>query len=125
MSHATLAKLNGLDWIADHRISLGCLSDQALARFLQHHDVAQITFCLDNDNDAALQDGSPAPNWGQEAAFKYATKYADLGFATSIETPNGKDVNEDLCERRCKIEEERKHGIREEERLSIQEEYEL
>lgn len=34
MSHASLAKLNGLDWRSDHRISLGCLSDQALMRFL-------------------------------------------------------------------------------------------
>lgn len=106
MSHATLTKLNKLDWRVDHRISLGCLSDQALARFLGHHDITEIIFCLDNDANATFQDGSPAPNWGQEAAFKFAIKYADLGYSTSVDTPDGKDVNEDLCYRRYMIEEQ-------------------
>lgn len=96
MSHATLAKLKGQDWKADHRISLGCLSDHALERFLQHHPVHEIVFCLDNDHNATFSDGSPAPNWGQEAAYKFVQKYADLGYLTSIEKPIGKDFNEDL-----------------------------
>ncbi|TYA14751.1 DUF3991 domain-containing protein [Paenibacillus faecis] len=96
MSHATLAKLASRDWKADHRISLGCLSDQALERFLYHYDIESIIFCLDNDMDATFYNGSPAPNWGQEAAFKFAHKYSELGYQTSIETPLLKDFNEDL-----------------------------
>ncbi|WP_025845224.1 DUF3991 and TOPRIM domain-containing protein [Paenibacillus ehimensis] len=96
MSHATLAKLAGQDWKADHRISLGCLSDQALERFLQHHDITSIIFCLDNDMNATFQDGSPAPNWGQKAAFKFAQKYSKLGYQTAIQTPQYKDFNLDL-----------------------------
>jgi hypothetical protein len=96
MSRATLAKLNGLDWRSDHYISLGCLSDQALDRFLQHNDVTEIIFCLDNDEHATYQNGSPAPNWGQEAALSFAQKYAVLGYLTSIEKPHEKDINEDL-----------------------------
>ncbi|WP_213581091.1 DUF3991 and TOPRIM domain-containing protein [Paenibacillus sp. J2TS4] len=96
MSHATLAKLKGLDWKADHRISLGCLSDLALERFLQHHRIHEIIFCLDNDHNATFRDGSLAPNWGQEAALKFAHKYKGLGYQTSIQTPQCKDFNEDL-----------------------------
>lgn len=96
MSHATLAKLKGQDWKADHRISLGCLSDLALEQFLQHHRINEIIFCLDNDHNATFRDGSPAPNWGQEAALKFAQKYLALGYQTSICTPHFKDFNEDL-----------------------------
>lgn len=113
MSHATLAKLDGYDWKADHRISLGCLSDQALERFLHHHqDITEIIFCLDNDTNATFNDGSPAPNWGQQAAFKFAEKFTDLGYNTSLETPRGKDVNEDLLAIRF-IEEVQKLAIKE------------
>lgn len=96
MSHATLTKLNNLDWRADHRISLSCLSDNALQRFLSQHSIQEIIFCLDNDYNATFKDGSPAPNWGQEAAFKFAQKYAEMGYQTSIQTPKHKDFNEDL-----------------------------
>lgn len=96
MSHATLTKLAGQDWRTDHRISLGCLSDHALERFLQHHSIHEIVFCLDNDHNATFHDGSPAPNWGQEAAFKFFQKYSELGYYTSIELPSLKDFNEDL-----------------------------
>ncbi|MBU8711121.1 DUF3991 and toprim domain-containing protein [Brevibacillus parabrevis] len=114
MSHATLAKLKGLDWKNDHRISLGCLSDLALERFLQHHRIHEIIFCLDNDHNATFRDGSPAPNWGQEAALKFAQKYNDQGYQTSIEKPFRKDFNEDLTAiRQAKYEAEQ--AIREEE----------
>lgn len=113
MSHATLAKLKGCDWKADHRISLGCLSDHALERFLHHHDISQIFFCLDNDENATYPDGSPAPNWGQQAAFKFAAKYAALGYQTFIETPQGNDVNEDLCAFRFFIKEKQKQALEE------------
>lgn len=96
MSHATLSKLAGQDWKADHRISVGCLFDQALERFLQYHEITDIIFCLDNDYDTTFHDGSPAPNWGQEAAFKFAQKYSELNYETSIQTPQYKDFNFDL-----------------------------
>jgi len=96
MSRASLTKLNGQNWTANYYISLGCLSDQALERFLGLYEMTEIAFCLDNDNYATYHDGSPAPNWGQEAAFSFAQKYAALGYETSVETPKGKDVNEDL-----------------------------
>lgn len=117
MSHATLSKLSGLDWQTDHRISLGCLSDKALERFLSQQSIQEIIFCLDNDHNATFRNGSPAPNWGQEAAIKFTQKYAELGYQTSIQTPKRKDFNEDLiafleAEREAKlppIEEECEH----------------
>ncbi|WP_209443605.1 DUF3991 and TOPRIM domain-containing protein [Paenibacillus camerounensis] len=119
MSHATLVKLAGRDWRDDHRISLGCLSDQALERFLnQYPDINEIIFCLDNDQNATFQDGSPAPNWGQQAAFKFAEKYADLGYTTSVESPHGKDINEDLHAQRYIIA-RKKYWIEEENNLEL------
>ncbi|ASA23396.1 DUF3991 and TOPRIM domain-containing protein [Paenibacillus donghaensis] len=103
MSHATLTKLNGIDWRADHRISLGCLSDSALERFLSQYSIQEIIFCLDNDHNATFRDGSPAPNWGQEAAFKFAHKYEQLGYQTSIQTSHNKDFNVDLVTMRQAI----------------------
>lgn len=113
MSHATLTKLAKFDWKTDHRISLGCLSDHALERFLKLYKIEEIVFSLDNDVNATLHDGRPAPNWGQEAAFKFAGKYASLGYETSVETPKFKDVNEDLRAFRYIIEEERNQDDKE------------
>ncbi|MEK3733532.1 MULTISPECIES: DUF3991 and TOPRIM domain-containing protein [unclassified Paenibacillus] len=97
MSHATLAKLASQDWKTDHRISLGCLSDQALKRFLHYYpNIAEIVFFLDNDKDATFQNGSPAPNWGQEAALNFVKKYLDLGYTSVIATPVTEDLNGDL-----------------------------
>lgn len=96
MSHATLAKLAGLDWRSDHRISLGCLSDQALEQFLNQCRIEKIIFCLDNDVNAILQDGRLAPNWGQQAAYKFVEKYAKMHYKTSVDPPLYKDVNDDL-----------------------------
>lgn len=98
MSRATIAKLRGQDWKAAHYISLGCLSDQALERFLQYNPMKEIVFCLDNDANATYSNGSPAPNWGQEAALKFTEKYHSLGYTTTIEIPINKDLNEDLLE---------------------------
>lgn len=114
MSHATLMMMNALDWKADHRISLGCLSDHALERFLSHHKIQHIIFCLDNDHNATFRDGSPAPNWGQKAAFKFVQKYTELGYQTSIQAPQRKDFNEDLIAIR-QAEREAKMTAREEE----------
>jgi hypothetical protein len=96
MSHASLTKLHGGDYKADHRISLGSLSDKALEWYLkQHPEIKQIVFALDNDKDGKLPDGTPR-NHGQEAAKKYCEKYAKLGYDTAVQTPNAKDFNEDL-----------------------------
>lgn len=96
MSRATIAKIFGQDWKAAHYISLGCLSDKALEMFLQYDPIKEIVFCLDNDANATYSNGSPAPNWGQEAAQNYSQKYKSLNYETSVETPLFKDVNEDL-----------------------------
>ncbi|MDF2923887.1 MAG: hypothetical protein K0R57_2801 [Paenibacillaceae bacterium] len=98
MSQASLLKLKGQDWTADHYISLGCLSDQALERFLGLYEIKEIVFCLDNDEFATYHDGSPAPNWGQVAAVSFAQKYTVMGYRTSVEIPEKKDINEDLLD---------------------------
>lgn len=100
MSRATIAKIHNENWEDAHYISLGCLSNQALERFLQYNQIKEIVFCLDNDANATYSNGSPAPNWGQEAAVKYSVMYGDLGYRTSIEKPEYKDVNQDLLELR-------------------------
>ncbi|RAU91178.1 DUF3991 and TOPRIM domain-containing protein [Paenibacillus sp. YN15] len=103
MSRASLLKLKGQDWTADHYISLGCLSDQALERFLGLYEMKEIVFCLDNDEFATYHNGSPAPNWGQEAAALFAQKYKDLGYKAYVEAPQSKDINEDLKMRQVKV----------------------
>ena len=96
MSHASLYKLYGHNYAADHRISLGCLSDRALERHLkQYPEIKKIVFALDNDIDGTLPDGTPH-NHGQKAAKKYAEKYKELGYRTETLTPEFKDFNEDL-----------------------------
>ena len=87
MSHATLLKQAGEDWALDHRLSLCCTWDGALSRFLKHHDIEKIMFCL--DNDAA----------GNTASDKYTCKYFDMGFDVERIKPILKDFNEDLVKR--------------------------
>jgi hypothetical protein len=100
MSHASLCKLHGFNYAKDHRISLGCLSDRALQWYLgQHPEIKQIIFALDNDTDGKGPDGLPC-NHGQEAAKKFCEKYAKLGYDTAIQTPDGKDFNDDLVQSR-------------------------
>lgn len=84
MSYATLLKMAGDDWTNDHRLSLCCTWDGALARFLKHHDIEKIVFCL--DNDAA----------GNTASDKYMCKYFDMGFDVERIKPVLKDFNDDL-----------------------------
>ena len=96
MSHAALSKMHSVDYMQDHRISLGCLSDRALEWYLkQHPEIKQIVFALDNDTDGKAPDGSPC-NHGQEAAAKFSAKYAERGYDTAVQTPTAKDFNEDL-----------------------------
>ena len=96
MSHAALCKARSIDYTQDHRISLSCLSDKALAWYLkQHPEIKQIIFAFDNDTDGKGPDGQPC-NHGQEAAKKFAAKYMERGYETAIQTPSAKDFNEDL-----------------------------
>jgi hypothetical protein len=98
MSHAALCKMYNIDYLRDHRISLGSLSDRALERYLgQHPDIKQIIFALDNDIDGKAPDGSPC-NHGQKAAEKFALKYTERGYDTAVQSPTGKDFNVDLME---------------------------
>jgi hypothetical protein len=101
MSHATLAKVYyGLDWKYDHRISLGCLWDGALERYLQnHHEIKRIVFAVDNDYLSRNKDGV-FTNWGQQAAAKWCGKYGEKGYDCAIHRPHLKDFNKDLTEMR-------------------------
>ena len=105
MSHASLSKMLNVDSMQDHRISLGSLSDKALEWYLkQHPEIKQIVFALDNDTDGKAPDGTHR-NHGQEAANKFAAKYAELGYDVAIQTPTAKDFNEDLMTFRDKKQE--------------------
>ena len=96
MSHASLSKMHNIDYMRDHRISLGCLSDRALSWYLKKHpEIKQIIFAFDNDIDGKAPDGSPH-NHGQETAKKFAAKYAEQGYDTAVQTPAAKDFNDDL-----------------------------
>lgn len=95
MSHATLFKLQGQDWRRDHRVSEGCLADNALARYLkQHPEIEEIIWCFDNDYEGVDDKGQPH-NHGQLAAAKYKQKYQEK-YRTRIDTPTENDVNVDL-----------------------------
>jgi len=84
MSHATLAKIKGLDWHNQYRLSLGGLSDMGLDSFLKENpNIKNIFFCLDNDEP------------GREATEKYIEKYKDR-YNVDIQKSNLKDFNEDL-----------------------------
>lgn len=96
ISHATMCKLNNLDYVADSRISEGCLSDKALMQFLEDNShIKEIVFCYDNDIEGKLQDGTPF-NFGQELAKKCVKKFEEQGYKTFIQTPERKDFNADL-----------------------------
>lgn len=101
MSHATLAKVfYGRDWEQDHRVSLGCLWDGALERYLKSHpEIRRIVFAVDNDYLSRDKDGAFV-NWGQQAAAKWCTKYSEKGYKCDIHRPRLKDFNEDLTEMR-------------------------
>lgn len=97
ISHASILKHFGMSWKKEHRIALGCLSDHSLEVYLKRHpEIKNIKFALDNDFDSKFSNGSPAPNWGQQAAEKFAAKYTEQGYTTSIEKPIAKDWNDEL-----------------------------
>lgn len=96
ISHATLCKLNDIDYITDSRISEGCLSDKALTQFLEDNShIKEIVFCYDNDLGGKLQDGTPC-NFGQELAKKCVKKFEEQGYKAFVQTPERKDFNADL-----------------------------
>lgn len=96
MSHATLCKLQGINWKRDYRISEGGLSSRALKHFLeQHSEIKEIVFCYDNDLDGKLADGTPH-NHGQEKAKQEKAYFESLGYRTYIHTPEQKDYNKML-----------------------------
>ena len=100
LSHATLTKLHRGDWRQDHRISLGCLWDGALERYLSWHpEIKRIVFAYDNDYLARNKDGILI-NWGQNAAHKHVQKYTEKGYICAIHTPHLKDFNLELTELR-------------------------
>jgi hypothetical protein len=100
MSHATLMKLSGGDWRQDHRISLGCIWDGALERYLGWHpEIKRIVFAYDNDYLARNKDGQRA-NWGQLSADKHFRKYTEKGYACAVHIPHLNDFNQDLVETR-------------------------
>ena len=95
ISHATIANLVAgyTDvWQRDNRLSLGGVTDKALAAYLEAHGwVNELIFCTDND----------AP--GRKAAAGMARKYADKGYRTRLALPEGKDYNDDLLDLREKM----------------------
>ena len=96
ISHATLMKLNGMDELADYRISEGCLSNKALSRFLENNpQITEIVFCFDNDINGKNYKGEPY-NHGQEFAKKCVKKFSEKGYTTFIQTPTRNDFNADL-----------------------------
>lgn len=101
MSHATLAKVYyNRDWTRDHRLSLGCLWDGALERYLKNHpEIKRLVFAVDNDYLSRDKDGI-LTNWGQRTAAKWYKKYGERGYECTIHRPHLKDFNLDLTEMR-------------------------
>jgi hypothetical protein len=101
MSHATLGKIYfKIDWRQDHRVSLGCLWDGALDRYLKNHsEINRIIFGVDNDYLSRDKD-MKLTNWGQRTADKWCEKYTGKGYKCAIHQPHLKDFNKDLTEMR-------------------------
>lgn len=90
ISHASLYKMNKIDYKADSRLSVGGLSDKALDKFLEHNpNIEEIIFCFDNDYNKEK-------NVGQEYAQKCCVKYEKQGFKVMVQKPELNDFNEVL-----------------------------
>ena len=88
-------------WQQHNYLALGGLSDRALVRFLKEHpNIKRIAFCFDNDANAKKKDGTPDENHGQLAAERYRVEYERKGYETSILTPQLKDWDEVLKDKR-------------------------
>lgn len=87
MSHATLFKMQKLDYTENHRISLGCLGDVAMMQYLQDRPkIKKVILCLDNDQ------------WGRVASAKFMQELKEKGYTVSEEFSKQKDYNEDLVQ---------------------------
>lgn len=87
ISHASLCKINNIDYKTDSRLSVGGLSDKALDKFLEHNsNIKEIVFCFDNDYNKDK-------NVGQEYARKCCDKYKNQGFKVMIQKPQLNDFN--------------------------------
>lgn len=85
LSHATIYKITGEDYRADHRLSLGGVEPLALEQYLQDHEqVTEIILCLDNDSV------------GLGASARIAELFVSKGYCVKHETPRHKDFNDDL-----------------------------
>ncbi|MEM1724169.1 MAG: DUF3991 domain-containing protein [Thermoplasmata archaeon] len=85
LSHASLIKLQKLDYKKDWRLSLGGVSDIALETFLtERQGIKNIVLCLDNDTA------------GKDAAERIYKKYNEKGYKVEFSFPKNKDFNEDL-----------------------------
>ncbi len=85
LSHATISKMQGKDWQEDNRISLGCVSDNALEKFLEENThIKEVVLFLDND-ETGLKNA-------EKITQKYGNDY-DIKIFTSVK---GKDLNETL-----------------------------
>lgn len=85
LSHATIYKITGKDYSADHRLSLGGVEPLALEQYLQDHEqVTEIILCLDNDSV------------GLDASARIAELFVSKGYRVNRETPRHKDFNDDL-----------------------------
>lgn len=96
VSHASLTKLNGMDYAEDSRISTGGLMEKGIERFLaENPQIKTVVFAFDNDKDGKDSRGNPH-NYGQVFSVKCAKKYRDQGYTTQIQVPQNKDFNADL-----------------------------
>lgn len=84
MSHATIFKMNSMDWRLDYRLSLCCTWDGALERFLKSYQIHRIVLCLDDDTG------------GNTACDKYMEKYTNLGYEVTRHKPLANDFNDEL-----------------------------
>ena len=98
MSHATLFKLEGLDWKQDSRVSMGGLSDLALEHYLKMHPyIKKVHFCLDNDEAGKNRIYGVYDEKKDEYVIEsYKQKYEGLGYEVFVDLPVTKDYNNDL-----------------------------
>lgn len=109
MSYLTLLRIYGITDFNNHCISLGCISDTALERYLEDNpNINKIILCLDNDE---------AGSFGSE---KIKEKYNDK-YTISRHVPEGKDFNEDLVELITNIEISKQNNKDIEKRNEVQE----
>lgn len=95
ISHATLVKMEGLEWHDRDRIALGGTWGTPLLRYLQNNpNICRIEICLDND-EAGHKGVASIQALLEKAGYDKAHGY-DIGV---FYPPHKKDWNEFLCKR--------------------------